>query len=380
MMFLQTGVQTAIGNAPSAIADYAFNAKIIDSAMDSLISKYQLIASGLAITLFLITLAWNYGSTAIKNLKDKNAEFFVDYEDIARTLIILGVISIYSPIIGTLIGGIEQFNNLTKPSEAQAHYYGELTAQVAQGSTASVYDFEIKADEAKLAEPGLDQTTRSVVEYHLNELNAKKNNLGSKLQPSSTGVKAENYSSLWDTVSSAISQPFKLLNDCLVWLSWLVVSLIRIIVTSITINVLKVLIVIGPLAFAFSILPLFKNQINIWFGTLLGTGLVFTTMNILDSILLAQLNHFKTEDSSTIVGDSTSILGMALTIIIMYLLSFWLTTKFVGKGDGGKAVGKAVGVAVAAGAMIASGGTAAPAVSNAMSSAAKTGSSIIGGE
>jgi hypothetical protein len=113
------------------------------------------------------------------------------------------------------------------------------------------------------------------------------------------------------------------------------------------------------MAFAFSIIPAFKGQVDQWFGTLLNACFVFFTLNVLEAIVYGQMMNFEDifNNPIDVWQTSNSVMSFNVTSIILYLMAFWLTSKFVGKGDGGRVISKAVGVAAAAvgGAAFASG-------------------------
>jgi len=116
----------------------------------------------------------------------------------------------------------------------------------------------------------------------------------------------------------------------------------------------------GPYAFAFSILPFLKDKIIEWFGVLLGIGFVFTTLNHLD--------HFSYYIMGTIIEnkdfsfiDRQLVTAVNCMMIILYLMSFWLTSKYVGKGDGGRFVSKSLQMATLAAVAAFSGGAGAAA-------------------
>ena len=159
-----------------------------------------------------------------------------------------------------------------------------------------------------------------------------------------------------------------MVNICVTTVVGMICQLIRVIISCITYNVLKVLFCVGPLAFAFSILPPFKNNVTAWFATVLNTGFVFTTMNILDAVFYETLyfsdNVIKNSDPG--LQGITVNLAMNITMIVLYLMSFWLTSKYIGKGDAGRVLSKGVGIATAlvGGAMIAGGGASATNVAN----------------
>lgn len=363
-VFLQVVSDDNIANAANYMSAYFFKAKIIDQAIDVLTSKSTAIALGICVPFFLIAITYNYINTSIESLKTKESAVFFDPTEIARVLVIVGMISIYGSIMPVLVGAIDSFNFLTRPGSELSAEYGNLTADLIEKGEYNSANTKLLAIESALNDPKTSPALRTILEGQKKELESKM----TLAKIESTDQKDSKSNMLSDTQESDKNEGAGFLGSMvfktLAFVVWLLVGIIRIIITSITINVFKILIVLGPFAFAFSILPIFRSQVSHWFGSLLGTGLVFTTMNILDSILLAQLNLFKNYES-----DGTAIFAMSLTILVLYLMVFWLTSKFVGKGDGGRPVGKMISTMVAVAALIGSGGAAAPAAGNTLKAA-----------
>jgi hypothetical protein len=358
--------------------DYAFKTKIIDSSVENIIGIIVMLAIALGAILYFLSLAYNYGSTVLRSLKDRNAEFFVDYEELARTLIILACIVLYLPIANALMDTVDFFNSLSAPGTKQQ----ELLATYAEnylGSGAIYYaDIKEKAYQELLNDPSASQANKDFAARELMKIRKSPASQNNSNNTGNTNTGSEPTNEQKPTTDDQSETGFlgtivRLL-DPGNWIPLainatvlLLTSIVKIVVASLTVNVLKVLFCIGPLAFAFSILPAFKNQVSIWFGTVLNVAFVFTTMNILDHLSYSTmdylLNHANYGDPSHTFGgmvgvdsDNNAIIAFNLTILILYTMSFWLTSKFVGKSDGGRVLTKAVGIAAAAiGAGIAAG-------------------------
>jgi hypothetical protein len=125
----------------------------------------------------------------------------------------------------------------------------------------------------------------------------------------------------------------------------IIVGLIQILIAGFAVIMFKILIIVGPLAFAFSILPCFEKQLSAWFGTLLNVGFVFTTLNIMEHIMCGIYSYvYKTPGTLFKPGD---VLVLDLVVIFSTLSCFWITSKFVGKGDGGRVLTKIISAAAA---------------------------------
>lgn len=360
-----------IAGSTDKLVDFLFKATIIDDGINKVISAVTVVATILAGIFYFLNLGYNYAVTTLKSIKDKNVEFFVDYEEIARTVVIVGCILIYPAIANTVDTGMDFFNKFTNASSRQMKEYekmvsyanNEVIKQNAQEKQDSLILVKACSDQS------LPQEQRNYACSQLVKLKNERANSKSAVQPQDQEEK-----SIWQSIKY-YANPYNWLKMSFAFITGLLTSIIRIIISCITINVLKVLFCVGPLAFAFSILPPFKNQITIWFSTVLNTGFVFTTMNILDAIFYQTIffsdNVIKNSQGVDGIINSNAVLGMNVTFIVLYLMSFWLTSKFVGTGDAGRVLGKAAGLATAAvgGAMVAAGTASASNVANAAGTA-----------
>lgn len=96
---------------------------------------------------------------------------------------------------------------------------------------------------------------------------------------------------------------------------------------------LKILYLIGPLAFAFSVFPTFKEKIGEWFSAFVGLAFVPVTLNIIHSVVCAEMQSLIMLHGTTTLLSS---LIMNVTAIFMYISCFWLTSKYVGSDGAGK--------------------------------------------
>lgn len=141
-------------------------------------------------------------------------------------------------------------------------------------------------------------------------------------------------------------------------------GIIKLIVGILAVIIFKILLVLGPLALAVSIIPAYRGQADIWFGTLITTGVVLTTMHVIDCFTYGLLSMiWESKDYS--FEDGYIVTATNTVMIVAYLMTFWITSKWIGKGDAGRFISKTVGLAAmatgmaAAGVMAAKGGAAA---------------------
>jgi hypothetical protein len=202
-------------------------------------------------------------------------------------------------------------------------------------------DEEIKSMEAFLESGKLSPETTSLVENVLTKLyNAKE-------QKEKDGVIINDDSS-WKTtymkIGHMINNPSIISTYIVGGIFRLISNLIRGLVMLFAIILFKLLIIVGPLAFAFSILPIFRDKIEHWFSTLLTVGLSFTTIHILDHLYFELMSNMW--DNMAEVG-SFDVLGkhiFDIGLIISYSMVFWITSKFVGTSEAGRFISKGVGM------------------------------------
>jgi hypothetical protein len=158
--------------------------------------------------------------------------------------------------------------------------------------------------------------------------------------------------------------------------------LIKVLITGLATAILKILICLGPLAIAFSILPLFRKGVEMWFSTIITTLFVFTTLNILEHIQMAGLAYFKKEGIFAVASEGPyAMMTFELVNLILYTMAFWLTGKVVGKGDAGRVLSKTIGIAaLAAGAAVTGGASAVAGGATSAGSAVQAGANVIGGD
>lgn len=104
----------------------------------------------------------------------------------------------------------------------------------------------------------------------------------------------------------------------------------------------KVFFVLGPLAIAFSMLPVFKDKLANWFGVYLNCLFVPLTLNVLDYIYYSNIAEaFKgTEMINPVVHTCFNIV-----MIVCYCLTFWITSFYAGSSSAGTVLSQAAGVA-----------------------------------
>lgn len=326
---------------------FAWNLDINDQLTTHLSSQVCKIALFVAVICFVCNLAYNYITSGFSKLVD-DSDNFPNYTDIARAFVLILCISSYIPIATTLVGTMEAVNKMSSSKRIE--------------NIVAFYNMQ-KANQT----PNQENATLTMKDGKP-EVQFKQTDVE---QESEDGEDGRGFGSMVTGLLnlSSILSPANFVPLFIHMVTNIICFIIKIVVTGIAVLMTKILVILGPLAFAFSILPTFKRQLEQWFSTLTTTCLTLTTLNILDSLIDAMTGnifaHMTWEDvisiSSITGGRNLELIAYNLVVIVLYCSAFWLTSKVVGKGDAGRVLSKAVG-AVTTMASIAIGAAAAGAV------------------
>jgi len=354
------------------LMDFIYQQSIMDTAVKSAAAKTVLIAMLIAGITFFLSLAYNYINTAIKSIKDQSVSFFVDYEEIARTIVIVGLLVIYVPLVNTAVDFVEYFNRLSAPSFEQSQLLQKYAQEYLKSGR--IYDLDITqaAWHEVVNDPYSSEELKALAREKIQQFEVAQESTVSQNASLDRGDDVEEKLS-----GSRFLNPSAWVMTIIKVLTKLLYGIMKPIIVGLAIGVSKVLIVIGPLAFAFSILPAYRKVLEGWASTLLTTLFVFTTINIIEHLHTASL-YYIFRDNLYYVGSLASHLVFEATMVVLYTMAFWLTGKVVGRGDGGRVMSKAVGLAASAIGAAAFKGFSAAAGSSSAGSAIKAGANIIG--
>lgn len=333
----------------------AWNLDINDGLTSSLTSQVMVVALAIASICFTGNLMYNYLSSGFKKFVGDGSEPFPDYTEIARCIVIIICITSYLPIARTLVGTMEAINKATSVEHVD---YIMAYAKMEQANAAPEMDGQLETD-----------GTQVIVNFENEQATSEEDSGGISKLISDIGKLV------------MMLDPRNLAALLFHGVCYMIVGIIKLVITGVIVILTKVLVIIGPLAFAFSILPCFRKQLEVWFGTLLTTGLTLTTVNILHAIMDATTGHlFGNQAGDLLESEAEKSLIMALdcVMIILYCSCFWLTSKFVGKGDAGRVLSKLVSTTTALAAMALTGGTSAAATGAASSGSLVSGAANVG--
>lgn len=158
------------------------------------------------------------------------------------------------------------------------------------------------------------------------------------------GDKFEGISRLWDKMnegpeeeislwSLSIGVIYKLMAILFMILAILLMYIVKFVILLFSGVFIQFCIIISPLAMAFSMLPIFKDQMKKLLSVFFNACFVGLTMNILDHMFFDTLfekivGALNAPDAD--IFNYIMIAATCFTIVIFYLMAFWLTSKYVG--------------------------------------------------
>lgn len=132
--------------------------------------------------------------------------------------------------------------------------------------------------------------------------------------------------------------------------------------------ILGFLLIVGPLALCLDLVPLLRGLARKWVTGLIVVGMWGLTMKILDYLFFGYMESYLAGtdyfvlSSATLTGDVDAYLYMVinLTMILMYIMTPFLTSMFVGNTMANSMGGKVWGMAMLGGALAVRAGTGLP--------------------
>ena len=295
---------------------FLWGLQINDSLTMELTAKMTVIALGVAVICFICNTAYNYLYHGVSQLLTADENKFPDLMEIARCFALIFCLSLYTPIAKTVVGTMEVINEATSLTGNRAQEFESFLKRSAKEQHTMIADNEKTALEAEVA-AGKDP--EGAMNKELDNMNQ-----GNKVNEGTSTLKQ----------IAQILNPANFAAMLLHALSALLVGIIQIIVLGLGVVIVKILVILGPFVFAFSILPVFQKQLSNWFGTLCSVGMVFTVINILNQIMWFTFKSIYDSDAFNVVDEATKqlqYLGMNLALIGSYCCCFWLSSKIVGQ-------------------------------------------------
>lgn len=320
----------------------------VDSTIMGLTIKSCGLAEFLMVMFFLIGVVLNFLSHVVKF----QSKLF-DTADFSRMIALMFMILIYIPFVSFLnLVGVGSAKVMEK-SEGDNKLFVEYLESQRKGH--SIHN-QTRGFENSQERQDLENKLNS----NPNNLNSYNNDLG-KTKDSQNQDKnalingndldieeinsdaADGDFDWWDYISG---NPLHLLTALLNYLLYLLATVIRILMSAFMLNLLKILTIIGPLALAFSILPMFKEKFYEWLGTYLNILFSLLTFNILDHIVTNNITvslFMLGGNAGKMQNSNESVIPLIVTnfvVCILYIMVPWITSKYVGSADWGKSMSK----------------------------------------
>lgn len=334
---------------------FLWGLELNDALTTELTAQMTVIAFGVAVICFICSVAYNYLYHGVSQLFTPDENKFPDLMEIARCFALIFCLSLYTPISKTIVGTMEVINEATSLTGNRAQEFAQYMERSASEQQEMLTDYEKTALNAEVNSGNDSEGAKQKELDNISQDNTI-SGMGASLKKILTLLNPANWGAM---IIHAIAA--------------LLIAAIQVIILGMGVVIIKVLVILGPFVFAFSILPVFQKQLSNWFGTLCSVGMVFTVINILNQIMWFTFKGIYNSDAFNFADEATKqlqYLGMDLAIIGSYCSCFWLSGKIVGHGDAGRIISKTVSIVTTAATMAIAGKVAAGGATNLSSAAA----------
>jgi hypothetical protein len=259
-----------------------------DSYMMTLAGQQVLICEGLAVMFFIIATIYNLFTNTIKSFGLRP----MDISEFGRTVAVMFALGLYIPLTLFAIGIVSTVQDMTSIDASEQALFEKQ------------YNFNPDEPSGIKEKDDVEPEALSVWDF-----------IGESLTPSGIGAL------ILDTITVALA------------------GIVRVLIQVLMTLCANVLFVLGPYAFAASILPIWRDKISVWFNTLITIHFSFIVFNLLDQILYHNLFKDFFGDPLSAGEDSGSVvysLALNIAVIIAYLLPMWFAGKVVGSSDAGR--------------------------------------------
>jgi len=284
--------------------------KLIDAGTDAATQKSMILGGILAPLFFLGTVVWNFATTTLKNVGERPQMF--NRIELIRACVLWFILT---------IGYIPIFGSLANIGEALGRYSVDSSSAVTSGK---------------------EKMSGYVSKELEKEAQTSKEQAGDDVNTNTEKQQPEDSMSAWDLVTGGINT---FIFGAFSAGTMVVSSIIRIVVEAFALMISKLFYAIGPIVIAFSILPVFKDKFNQWFGVYVNCLCVPFTCNLLDTIYFSIINEGLTGE---VVANPIALSVFNLVFIICYCLVFWVTSFYAGSSGAAKVLSTAVSAATTA--------------------------------
>lgn len=343
-----------------------FKDNVLDGIVTSTISESCAIASMIIISFFSLKIGWEYFKFRMNSINDPSYDGkIIDFIEILRVSSLILMIGLYPALSESTTGAMRWINATTDKSSqtkqemeriADKYYVQQrvMPAMEKMQNAKRVMDhFEDKGSPQQKAAAKKLYDDASL-EYSGELMNMNGTTTGRQEEAPIVEV------SFWDLL---MGSPMDFIGTFINLLFGLIAMIMKWVISGYARVIFKLLLVIGPLAIAFSVF--WKDKFLTWFEMLINIGLSFYLMNVLDIIIA---DYAKATFLNELGGTSENGIGQSiafnLATIGAYLSIFKLTSAFAGSTGANSIMNKSMAFVgtLAAGAIMAfSGGAGAAA-------------------
>lgn len=344
-------------------SSFLWGLEINDSLTMELTSQMTVIAGVLGLICFVCSISYNYFYHGASQVLSTNEDKFPDYMEIGRGVALLICLSLYTPIVKTVVGTLELINEATSLTSDRAAEFAQFMEKSSQDQSDLLSDIDKNA-------------LKSGIKNGEDQFGAMQKELDNKEQEIEMTAESSSIEKIVQFMN-----PANMCAAAIHGLAALLTGIIQIVILGIGVVITKVLVILGPFVFALSILPVFEKQLSNWFGTLCSVGFSFTVINILNHIMWKTFRDIYSGSFDLLEEGLKHLiyLGIDLALIGCYCSAFWLASKVVGHGDAGRIISKTVSIVTSAATAAFVGGSIAAGATKAtnVGAAASAGKSII---
>lgn len=329
-----------------------------DPAVEHMVGFVSDIAFWIAIAGAAVRILWDVAMNVIDKFTAKASPQFIDPKVVLEVISKVVLVASFSALVPLFCNGVTWFNGLFAADYVQQAQQWSEAEEKKESAVLDMIELERRALKDKLEKIGSPKSAKDSLEqtFILKELD--------KLEEKEETIEGGITSTLKKIFF--FLQPQNMVTLTLSFTVFILTGLIRFVILIVSVNLFKFMLILGSLSIAFSNFPMFRDKIDAWFQMTINLGFIQATIYLLDHYMFA----FFYEKVSSYGSNMFADIGFNISILVMYLSLFKLTSKYAGSAEGGQIVGKAVTLtAIAAAAMI-SGGMAAfgssPAMKNMM--------------
>jgi len=320
--FLQAVNQAPNVTQTNALWDF-FSSNLINQSIVRLVGITSGIAAALGGGFFALSFVWQYLQSVL------GGQLMPDFRSLGRIWVIWAFIGVYTVGVGAiteivfLVRGVI-VRGITVDQSRQEYANLEKQQQEAKNALAQRMDAQrVAAQEESTPLPSLGATPAP----------APTTNVLTQSPPASPP----------SLLSVCYGDLGMMGNFFLDVVAGLLLSIAKIFITALTVNLVKVLYVLGPLALLVSFIPMFKDQFQVWLSFYLGAMCTMITMAIIDELFMDQTviqGVLKADIGST--TDLAAGAAAKLSYVVLYCMVFTITSKWIGSSEGGKMISTAM--------------------------------------